>query len=119
MSLEPSFVGAELAPYLALIVAGFLPNEAWRQAAVLLARGLDETSPLLRWVRAVATATLAGVIAKLLVFPSGSLTLVPLWLRLLAIALGAVAFYAHKRTIITGVAAGTAVLMIGAALLKV
>ena len=63
----------DLAPYLVLIAAGFLPNEIWRMLGIVVAHGLDEGSELVVWVRAVATALLAGVIAKIILFPPGGL----------------------------------------------
>jgi len=54
----------DLAPYLVLLAAGFLPNEMWRMLGVVVAHGLDERSELVLWVRSVATALLAGVVAK-------------------------------------------------------
>ena len=50
-----------------LVIAGFLPNEVWRMLGLWLGGGVDEGSELLVWVRAVATAILAGVIAQILV----------------------------------------------------
>ena len=61
---------AELWPYLLLILVGFLPNEIWRVLGLVLARGLNEDSEIVVWSRAVATAILAGVIAKLILFSS-------------------------------------------------
>ena len=57
---------------LVLVIAGFLPNEIWRMLGVWLGGGVDEGSELLLWVRAVATAILAGVIAQILVSPPGA-----------------------------------------------
>ena len=54
---------------LVLVIAGFLPNEVWRMLGLWLGGGVDEGSELLVWVRAVATAILAGVIAQILVQP--------------------------------------------------
>ena len=51
---------------LVLVVAGFLPNEVWRMLGLWLGGGVDEGSEVLIWVRAVATAILAGVIAQIL-----------------------------------------------------
>ena len=48
---------------LVLVLAGFLPNEVWRMAGLWFGAGVDEGSEILVWVRAVATAILAGVIA--------------------------------------------------------
>ena len=55
--------------------------------------GIDEGSELLVWVRAVATAILAGVIAQILVQPPGALASVPEWLRYAAVAAGFAGFY--------------------------
>ena len=52
---------SDLGPVLALILVGFLPNEVWRVVGLMLVRGLDENSQVIVWVRAVATAMLAGV----------------------------------------------------------
>ena len=57
---------AALSPYLVLIAAGFLPNEVWRMLGIVVVHGLDERSELVIWVRAVATALLAGVVAKII-----------------------------------------------------
>jgi hypothetical protein len=107
-----SGIGA-LSPYVVLIVIGFLPNEIWRLLGVLLGRGLDEESELVIWVRAVATAILAAVIAKLLLVPPGALADLPLMVRILAIASGFVAFLAARRSVLAGLVAGEAVLMLG------
>ena len=64
---------AELWPYLVLILVGYLPNEIWRVLGLVLARGLNEDSEIVVWSRAVATAIMAGVIAKLILFSIGAL----------------------------------------------
>ena len=53
------------------VLAGFIPNEVWRMLGLWLGGGVDEGSELLIWVRAVATAILAGVIAQILVAAAG------------------------------------------------
>jgi hypothetical protein len=97
--------------YLVLVLVGFLPSDVWRLLGVIIGRGLDEESELLVWVRAVATAVLAGVIAKILFFPPGSLAAMPLWVRLTAIALGFTAFLVVRRSVFAGIATGEAVLL--------
>ena len=89
----------ELSPYLVLILVGFLPNEIWRVLGLLLARGLDEDSEIVAWSRAVATAILAGVIAKLILFPSGALANIPLTVRVAAAVCGFIAFICIKRSV--------------------
>ena len=58
-------MSAELHAYLILIVIGFLPSEVWRWLGIALGRGLDEQSEIILWVRGVATALIAGVIARI------------------------------------------------------
>jgi hypothetical protein len=103
----------DLWPYLAMILVGFLPNEAWRWLGVVMARGLDERSEIVVWVRAVATAILAGVIAKLTLFPPGALATVPMSVRLAATAVGFLAFLVLRRSIMAGVLVGEAALIAG------
>lgn len=106
----------DLWPYVAMVLVGFLPNEVWRWLGIVVARGLDERSEIVTWVRAVATAILAGVTAKLTLFPPGALAEVPLSARLAAVAIGFAAFLLSRRSVFVGVAAGEAVL-VGATLL--
>ncbi|MBB5047170.1 branched-subunit amino acid transport protein [Rhodopseudomonas rhenobacensis] len=96
-----------------LLVAGFLPNEVWRMLGLWLGGGLDEGSEILVWVRAVATAILAGVIAQILVLPPGALASVPGPLRYGAVAVGLVVFIVARRSILLGVLAGEATMLIG------
>jgi hypothetical protein len=103
----------DLWPYLLLILVGYLPNEMWRVLGLMLARGLNEDSEIVVWSRAVATAILAGVIAKLIVFSSGDLAGIPLTVRVGAAVCGFLAFLAVKRSVFAGVAAGEAVLLAG------
>lgn len=100
--------------YLVLILVGFMPNEIWRMLGVLVSRGLDEESEIVIWVRAVATALLAGVIAKIVFFPPGALASIIAPVRFGAIALGFLAFLLVRRSVFAGVVAGEIALVIGA-----
>jgi len=104
---------AEVWPYLLLVLVGFLPNEIWRLLGLLLARGLNEESELVVCSRAVATAILAGVIAKLILFSPGALASIPPSVRVTAAACGFLAFLAIKRSVFAGVMVGEAVLLLG------
>jgi hypothetical protein len=106
-------ISGGLWPYLVLVLVGFLPNEVWRLLGLVLARGLNEDSEIVVWSRAVATAILAGVIAKLIIFSSGSLAGIPLAVRVAAAVCGFLAFLAIKRSVFAGVLAGEAVLLAG------
>lgn len=114
MSGLEALVGSGLAPYVALVVFGFLPSEVWRVLGVVLSRGIDESAEILVYVRAIATTLLAAVVAKLVMFPSGALIDVPLWARLGALAIGLAAFFIAKRSAVLGVLAGTIALVLAA-----
>ena len=101
-------------PYLALLLIGFLPSEVWRWLGILLGRGLDENSEVILWVRAVATALIAGVIARIIVIPPGALAAVPLSIRIAALACGFFAFLFIRKSAFAGVVVGEAVLIAGA-----
>lgn len=88
--------------YGALILAGFLPNEVWRMLGLWIGAGLREDSEILYWVRAVAAATLAGVIAQLLFAPPGILADVAPVLRYGSVAFGFVVFWLTRRSIFFG-----------------
>jgi branched-subunit amino acid transport protein len=96
-----------------LLLAGFLPNEIWRMLGLWLGGGVDEGSELLVWVRAVATAILAGVIAQILVHPPGALASVPGSLRVGAVAVGFAVFVATRRSIFAGVVCGEIAMLAG------
>jgi hypothetical protein len=107
-------MSGELHAYALLLLVGFLPNETWRMLGLVVARGVDEDSEFFVWTRAVAVAVLAGVIAKLILFPPGALAAVPVSIRLGAIACGLVAFLLVRRSVFAGVAVGEVVLTLGA-----
>jgi branched-subunit amino acid transport protein len=96
-----------------LLVAGVFPNQIWRMLGLMLGSGIDEGSELLVWVRAVATAVLAGVIAQIVVQPPGALASVPDWLRYSAVVAGFAAFMLSRKSIFAGVVAGEIVMLAG------
>jgi hypothetical protein len=102
-----------LHPYVALVLLGFLPSEMWRWLGMAIGRGLDEDSEIVLWVRAVATALVAGVVARIVLFPPGALAGVPLEVRLAAIACGFLGYYGIRRSPFAGVLIGEAVLIGG------
>jgi hypothetical protein len=106
----------ELWPYFLMVLVGYLPNEVWRAFGLVLARGLNEDSEIVVWSRAVATAILAGVIAKLVLFPTGALAAIPLLLRVIASVIGFIVFLAARRSVSAGVLGAEAALLIGALL---
>jgi branched-subunit amino acid transport protein len=96
-----------------LFVAGVIPNQIWRMLGLWFGGGIDEGSELLVWVRAVATAVLAGVIAQIVVEPPGALASVPGALRYGAVVAGFAVFMLTRKSIFAGVAAGEIVMLAG------
>jgi hypothetical protein len=97
-----------------LLFAGFLSNEVWRVIGLVIGGGIDEGSEFLVWVRAVAAAILAGVIAQILISPPGALAAVPDVVRYGAVAVGFAVYLAARKSVFVGVAAGEIVVLAGA-----
>ena len=76
------------------VPAGFLATEVWRWLGLLVGSRLDVAGEVFQWVRAVATALVAGMVTRMLLFPAGALADVALTVRLTAFAGGFVCYYA-------------------------
>ena len=100
-------------PWVFILTAGWLANDMWRLLGVAFSGRLNEASPVFAYVRAVATALVAGVIAQLILFPTGDLAATSLALRLGAVAIGFAAFTLARRHVFVGVAAGEAAFVAG------
>ncbi len=109
MTIDPA-----LWPYLLVVLVGFLPTEIWRSLAAVFARGLNEDSEIIILVRAVATALLAAVIARLVLFPSGDLAALPLAIRVGAVIGGFAVFYFARRSVALGILFAEIVIITGA-----
>lgn len=101
---------AELKPYLFIALAGWIATDMWRWLGVIAGNRLKEDSEALHWVRAVATALVMAVTAKLIVFPTGTLAASPLWIRLAAAGGGFAAFLLAGQRVAVGVV--TAILLL-------
>lgn len=101
-------------PYLLVILAGFLPTDIWRWLAVIFGRKLDEDSEIMTFVRGVANAMVAGVIMRLVLFPTGDLAGIPLALRAGTVIVAFAVYFLSRRSMLAGVIAGEAVLIAGA-----
>lgn len=104
-----SFIGDWYA-ILILLVAGVLPNEIWRMLGLWIGGGIDEGAEILVFVRATATAILAGVITQILIAPPGALASVPISMRFGAAAVGFVAFLVFRKSVLAGVLTGEAII---------
>jgi hypothetical protein len=95
-----------LGAYFLVILVGFLPSEIWRVMGVFLSRKMDEQSEILVWVRMVATALLAGIVAKIVLAPSGALGAVPLIGRCASLVVGLAGYFLLRRSVFAGVLFG-------------
>jgi len=98
--------------YLALLLAGFLVHEPWRWLGLYLGRSVDADGEVFRWVRSVATALVAALVARLILFPAGALEGVALRFRLLAFIAGIAIFYAAGRHLAAGIFGGAVVMTV-------
>lgn len=99
--------------YVIIAVAGFLATEPWRYLGVVLSYNLSADQEGLKWVRAVSTALIAGLVTRMVVFPTGALADAPLWLRVGAFAIGIGCFVLLGRKMAVGILAGVMALMLG------
>lgn len=106
-----SFIGDGFGGYLTLFLAGSLATEIWRWLGLALGSRLDAAGPLFQWVRAVATALVAGLVTRMVLFPAGALMQVPLAARLGAFAGGVALYFLLRRNLAAGVGGAAALLM--------
>ena len=99
--------------YLLLIAIGFLVHEPWRWLGLFLGRNLSADSEIFHWVRGVATALVAGLVLRLILFPAGALATASLTMRLTAFAAAVLIFFLARRSMGFGVSAGALCLMLG------
>ena len=100
-------------PYLLIAGAGWMATDIWRWLGVIAGNRLKEGYEALYWVRAVATALVMAVTAKLIVFPTGTLEQTPMWLRIGAASLGFAAFLLLGQRVLVGVAVSILLLTAG------
>lgn len=96
-------------PYV-VIAGGAVATYGWRFVGVLLSGRIRADSAVFDWIACVAYALLAGLVARMLLFPSGPLVETRLADRLLAAALGLVIFFVTTRRnlpLAVGAATGT------------
>ena len=98
--------------YTMIVVAGAGTTYVWRFAGVIAAARVGADSEILRWVRAVATALIAGLVAKLVLNPPGALADVDVMVRILAFVAGFAIFAATGRKVLLGVIGGMVLIIV-------
>lgn len=111
MNLGFHDIAAAWWPYAFILLAGWLPTDIWRYLGVLSAGRIDEASPWLGLVRAVATGMVAAVIARMVLYPTGSLADVPDAVRIGALVAGFLVYLLAGKRILVGILAAEALLL--------
>ena len=98
-------------PYLFVLLGASLPTDMWRWLGVGFAGRLRDDSEWILLARAIANALVAGVITRLILFPTGALTTIPVWMRLVAVGVALVFYFGLVRNLFLGVLLGSASLV--------
>jgi branched-subunit amino acid transport protein len=100
-----------------LVIACGFASYLWRGLGVLFSGRIRTSSPAFTWVACVAYAMIAGLTARLIVLPGGTLAASALTDRLLACAAALVVyFFLSRRNLFLGVGAGFLAIVLLAAL---
>ena len=71
-----------------------------RFLGVVSAEKIKETSKMFRWFNCLAYSTLAALIARIVIFPSGSLSEVDYLIRFIVVILSVAIFYLTKKNLV-------------------
>ena len=71
-----------------------------RFLGVVSSEKITETSKMFRWFNCLAYSTLAALIARIIIFPSGSLSEVDYLTRFIVIILSIILFYLTKKNLV-------------------
>ncbi len=89
--------------YLYIFVAGFAATYVWRFVGVIFAERVQADSEMLVWVRLVATALMAALVARIVFFPPGALEDTMLSSRLAGMIVGVLVYLFAGRMLSLGV----------------
>ena len=71
-----------------------------RFLGVVSSEKIKETSKMFRWFNCLAYSTLAALIARIVIFPSGNLSEVDYKIRFIVVILSIVVFYLTKKNLV-------------------
>ena len=83
-----------------VIVVTSLATYLSRFLGVVSAEKIKETSKMFRWFNCLAYSTLAALIARIVIFPSGVLSEVDYFVRFIAIISSILIFYLTKKNLV-------------------
>ncbi len=83
-----------------VIIVTSLATYLSRFLGVVSSEKIKETSKIFRWFNCLAYSTLAALIARIVIFPSGSLSEVDYLTRLIVVFLSLTIFYLTKKNLV-------------------
>ena len=83
-----------------VIIITSLATYLSRFLGVVSAEKIKETSNMFRWFNCLAYSTLAALIARIVIFPSGSLSEIDYIIRFFVVILSVVVFYLTKKNLV-------------------
>ena len=83
-----------------VIIITSLATYLSRFLGVVSSEKIKETSKLFRWFNCLAYSTLAALIARIVIFPSGSLSEIDYLIRLVVVILSVLVFYLTKKNLV-------------------
>tara|TARA_B100000287_G_C20469652_1_gene716695 strand:- start:567 stop:890 length:324 start_codon:yes stop_codon:yes gene_type:complete len=83
-----------------VIIVTSLATYLSRFLGVVSSERIKETSKMFRWFNCLAYSTLAALIARIVIFPSGFLSEIDYFIRFIVIILSVVVFYLTKKNLV-------------------
>jgi len=92
---------------LTLVIACAFATYVWRGLGAAISGRVRAQGPLFTWLGCVAYAMLAGLVARIVIMPHGTLEATALWQRLGAAAIALAAYFLlTRKNLFVGVIAG-------------
>ena len=82
-----------------IIVTSLAPYLS-RFLGVISAEKIKETSKMFRWFNCLAYSTLAALIARIVIFPSGAMSEIDYFIRFVVVILSIAVFYLTKKNLV-------------------
>ncbi len=83
-----------------VIIVTSLATYLSRFLGVISAEKIKENSKMFRWFNCLAYSTLAALIARIVIFPSGSLSEIDYLIRFIVVILSVAVFYLTKKNLV-------------------
>jgi branched-subunit amino acid transport protein len=87
-------------------LSAVLATYVWRFSAVMISHRIEANHPIFEWFTCLAYGIIAALVARTLILPTGLLALLPLWHRLIAMALAFLGFYLFGKRLWVGIVFG-------------